>query len=72
MSDATRARYECLTCGLVEYCDAHRRAEFPPDAALREALRRHSHCPGQLRYLAGIRPGCPITGQDASGSPTDA
>lgn len=67
MSDTTRARYECPVCGLVEYCDEHLRAGFPPEATESAARRRHGKCPGELRYSAGVQPRGRMTGQTQTG-----
>ncbi len=60
MSDNTRPRIECELCGMVEYCDDHLRAEFPPNAARKAMKRRHKKIPGSTcdpshwHYSAGI------------------
>jgi hypothetical protein len=56
MADETRARYICRDCDMVEYCDRHLRAEYPPDATSRAFRKRHkaTGCSGVPEYRCGI------------------
>lgn len=58
MRDQTRPSMFCQLCGMIEYCDRHLRAEFPPDATERALKRRHAQtqCAGDFVYRAGILP----------------
>jgi hypothetical protein len=73
-TNSSRPRYECRVCGMVEYCDQHRRAEFPPKAAKRAITKRHNltACIGIPTYNAGLSAAGSMVGQVVSAPTPEA